>query len=185
MRLGIFNFIFIVLLTNFTPLYASVYDDDVLEIFSKILPRFVLMSDQKTKIQDEIKICILHDALDKRSALSLIDKVNANYPNGLKNYKISFAHDNYENIDSCNESQLIFLFNSSDNNIADALLYAQKQHALNISYDAKLLKSGVEISLFLGRKIVPYINIKALQRNGVELDNVLLRISKIYTERDQ
>ena len=182
----ILRFVFLIsLLTNFTTLNASVYDDDVLEIFSKILPRFVLMDNQKTKLKDEIDICVLHNLVDERSALSLIDKINNNYPNGLKNYKIKFTHDNYSNIAACQDSQLIFLFNSSDKEIADALLFAKKQKSLTVSYDDALLSRGVEISLFLGRKIVPYINIKALQKNGMEMDNLLLRISKIYIEMDK
>lgn len=172
-------------LTNLTALHASVYDDDVLEIFSKVLPRFVLMDNQKTKLKDKINICVLYEQVDQRTALTLIDKIKNNYPNGLKDYKINFTHDNYSNIATCKDSQLIFLFNSSEKNIADTLALSKKQKSLTVSYDDTLLSNGVEISLFLGRKIVPYINIKALQKNGMEMDNLLLRISKIYIGMDK
>ncbi len=186
MKPKILRFLFIIyLITNLTPLSASVYDDDVLEIFAKILPRFVLMNDQKNSLTDEIDICILHNAVDQRDALSLIDKINTNYPNGLNTYKIRFRNGDFSNLDSCKNAQLIFLFGSSQKNITDALKYANEQKSLTVSYDEKMLKNGVEISLFLGRKIIPYINIKALQKNGIKLDNILLRISKIYIGMDQ
>ena len=55
---------------------------------------------------------------------------------------------------------------------------------MTVSYDASLLTEGVEVSLFLGRKILPYINVKALNRNTITIDQILLRISKIYMETD-
>ncbi|WP_298692349.1 hypothetical protein, partial [uncultured Sulfuricurvum sp.] len=45
-------------------LNASGYDDDVLEIFSKMLPRFVLMSNQKNLLKERLEICILNDKIE-------------------------------------------------------------------------------------------------------------------------
>jgi hypothetical protein len=53
-----------------------------------------------------------------------------------------------------------------------------------MSYDPKYLEKGVNASLFLGRKVTPYVNMNALRKNGIELDNVLVRISKIYSNED-
>lgn len=172
------------ILFNTNILNASVYDDDVLTIFSKIIPRFIMMSSQKEKITDSINICVLHDDIDKLTTLSLIDKINNNYPNGIKNYKITLLNTTYSKITQCENTQLLFMFNSNGKNIADALLFANKQNILTMSYDEALLENGVEISLFLGRKVLPYINMKVITENKIELDNILLRISKIYIKRD-
>lgn len=161
------------------------YDEDVLEIFAKILPRFVLMSEQKKDLHNNINICILHEQVDTRSALSLIDKISKNYPEGLKSHSLQLSHTDFSHINRCQNSQLIFLFNSSNQNIQQVLKYAKTKQALSVSYDDKLLQQGVEISLFLGRKIIPYINIKTLRQNGIKLNNLLLRISKIYIEADR
>ena len=167
---------------NSYSLNASVYNDDILNTFSKILPRFILMSSQKEKIKDEINICILHDKMDKRPTSFLITKINDNYPNGIKDYKIKLIKSNYSHIKKCKDSQLAFLFNSNEENINQALEFSQKNKILTISYDAKLLKSGVEVSLFLGRKITPYINIENIVKKDIVLNNLLLRISKIYSK---
>ena len=143
------------------------------------------MSDQKLKLKNEIDICILHEQVDERVVLSLMDKINNDYPNGLKNYKIIFHHNDFSNFDSCKNSELIFLFNSSQKHIADAVHYSKQQKSISVSYDDALLSNGVDISLFLGRKIIPYINVKSLQKKGIEMDNILLRISKIYMETDK
>lgn len=178
-------FLIFLLFANSTVLHASVYDEDVLEIFAKILPRFVLMREQKKDLQNNINICILHDQVDTQNALSLIDKISKNYPEGLKTYSLQLYHTDFSSINRCENSQLIFLFNSNKNNIQKTLEYAKTRQALTVSYDDKLLQQGVEISLFLGRKIIPYINIQTLKQNGIKLNNLLLRISKIYIEADQ
>ena len=63
---------------NSTVLNAFVYDDDILDIFSKTLPRFILMSSQKNRIKSNLEICILHDEVDELTASSLINKINKN-----------------------------------------------------------------------------------------------------------
>ncbi len=173
------------LFLSLTELNAADYDEDVLEIFSKLLPRFVIMSDQKAKIKDQITICVLHEDVEEGVASRLIDKTIHNYPQGIKNYNIKLIQTDFTNLSSCKNSELLFLFNTSEKNIDEALLYAKKQKTLTVSYDASLLTNGVEVSLFLGRKILPYINVNALKKNSIMIDPILLRISKIYMETDK
>ncbi|MBV5320266.1 MAG: hypothetical protein JZU62_01150 [Sulfuricurvum sp.] len=165
-------------------LFASVYDDDVLEIFSKIMPRFVLMSSQKKNIQNQMEVCILYDKLDERSAVSLIEKIQNSYPNGIKNYPIKLIKSDYGSIDKCRKSQLAFMFDSDDSTINNSIRFLNSYSILTVAYDAKYLGKGVDATLFLGRKVMPYININALQHSGIELDNTLVQISKIYMKGD-
>ena len=144
------------------------------------MPRFILMSTQKEKIITDIEICILHDDIDKMTALTLNDAIKRNYPNGLKDYEINTILSNYSSLNSCRDSQLLFMFNTNDQNIKDALLFSAQNKILTLAYDAKLLESGVDMSLFLGRKITPYINYESLKNKDIKLNNILLRIAKIY-----
>ena len=59
-----------------------------------------------------------------------------------------------------------------------------KNSIFTMSYDAKYLVNGVAATLFLGRKVIPYINISALRQSGIEVDNALVQISKIYLQGD-
>ncbi len=138
------------------------------------------MSTQKEKITTEIQICILRDNIDNMTALSLDDAIKRNYPSGLQDYKINTISSSYSSLNSCRNSQLLFMFNTSDKNIEDALLFSAKNKILTLAYDAKLLESGVDMSLFLGRKITPYINYESLKNKDIRLNNILLRIAKIY-----
>jgi hypothetical protein len=173
--------LYLLLLTSVI-LNASTYDDDILNIFSKIAPRFIMMSTQKSKIKSEIEICVLYDKIDERIAMSFVDKINTNYPNGIKNYPIKFINKSYADLNECKTAQLAFIFNSDKKNIEDAVVFLNKQNILSMSYEQEFLEYGVQISLFIGRKVLPYINIKAISDNKIELENILLRVSKIYEE---
>ncbi|WP_324791434.1 hypothetical protein [Sulfuricurvum sp.] len=181
---NIFILSIFVILFNPVALSASSYDDDTLDIFSKIIPRFILMSSQKNSIQSKMEICILYDKLDERTASSLSDKIQNNYPNGIKNYKFKLIKSDYSDIDSCRKSQLAFLFNTDEKNMDSSIRMLNKNSVFTMSYDAKYLASGVEATLFLGRKVVPYMNMSALRQNGIEMDNTLVQISKIYLQGD-
>lgn len=170
------------LLFNTSFVHASLYDDDVLDIFSKILPRIILMSSQKSKIQDDIHVCILHDDVDSDVVLRFIDKIDDNYPQGIKNHPIDIVNSDYTDLNLCQDTQLTFLFNSSAENIDKSIVFLNEHSILTLAYDQKLLRNGVNVSLFLGRKVVPYINMKSFENNGIRLDNILLRVSKIYVE---
>ncbi len=144
------------------------------------MPRFILMSSQKEKITSEIQICILRNDIDQMTALTLSDAIKRNYPNGLQDYKINTLLSSYSGLDTCKDSQLLFMFNTNDQNIKKAVRFSSQNKILTLAYDAKLLESDVDMSLFLGRKITPYINHESLKNKDIKLNNILLRIAKIY-----
>lgn len=175
-----FNILLVTIIFYTNTLSASVYDDDILNIYSKMVPRFIVMSSQKEKIKNHLEICLLYDKTDERAASSLMDKINSNYPHGINDFGIKIVKSNYTNLEVCQTSQLAFMFSSDETNIKNAILFLNKQNILSMSYDELLLENGVEISLFIGRKVIPHINMKAIIQNKIELDNMLLRVSKIY-----
>lgn len=145
----------------------------------------ILMSTKKNKFKDKISICIVHDKVDARAADALREKISSEYPEGIKNLKIKMTDTVYADIESCHDAQMVFLFDSSESNIKKAADFSNKNAMISMSYDAKYLENGVASSLFLGRKVVPYINMSAFRLAGVDLDNTLLRVSKIYSEDGQ
>ncbi|MEA3521919.1 MAG: hypothetical protein U9R50_03015 [Campylobacterota bacterium] len=173
------------LLFNALSIHASNYDEDILEIFSKIAPRLILMSSQKNKIEDEIQICILYEKVDTNAANSLTDKINSNYPNGIKNHKLNIIHSKYSELHKCQNTQLTYLFNTTTKNVIESINYLNQYSILTLSYDPVQLQYGVHASLFLGRKVMPYLNITRIYNDGIKLDNILIRVSKIYTKGEQ
>lgn len=178
--LSLFTRFFTITLFYSAVLCASVYDDETLTLFSKIMPRMVIMSSQKERIKENIELCIVNDKIDERIALSLMDKLHNTYPNGINKNLLRLTNTTYSTIERCQNSQLVFLLSSNEQNIKKALQYTQKHTVISMSYDPLYLAYGVETSLFLGRKVTPYLNINELHKNGIEVDNLLIRISKIY-----
>lgn len=138
------------------------------------------MSSQKEEIKENIELCILHDKIDERIALSLMDKLYDSYPKGINKHLLKLTNTTYSTIEKCQSSQLIFLLSSNEKNIDKAVQYTHKHRAISMSYDPLYLEHGVQVSLFLGRKVTPYLNINELRKNGIDMDNLLIRISKIY-----
>ncbi|OYZ65585.1 MAG: hypothetical protein B7Y17_03195, partial [Sulfuricurvum sp. 24-42-5] len=160
-----------------TTLNATIYDNVTLSLFSKIIPRIVLMSSQKEQIKETIDLCIVGDKIDERVALTMIDKLTDTYPNGINNHLLKLTNTTYSTIEKCQSSQLIFLLSSNEQNIDKAVQYTHKHRAISMSYDPLYLENGVQVSLFLGRKVTPYLNINELRKNGIDVDNLLIRIS--------
>lgn len=172
----------ILLLTLFNSVFlnAGNYNGDILNIYSKMIPRFIIMSTQKEKIKDDIAICILSDKLDNIEAILLRDKIQKNYPKGLLNYPLNIIQTDYTKIKSCKNTQLIFMFDSNEENIQNTIDFLQKNQILSVSYNRDLLEKGIDISLFIGKKVTPYINYKSITSKKIVLDNLLIRVSKIY-----
>lgn len=163
---------------------ASEYEEGTLEIASKILPRLVLMSSLQKNIKKQIDICILYDKPDAADANSLLEKIHTNYPNGLKNYPLAIKKYEFAGTNLCDQSQIAFLFNTNDQTIEKTLRILNQKGILSMSYDPAFLEKGVQSSLFLGRKVTPYLNLNALKNSKILLDPLVVQISKIYTPGD-
>ena len=161
-------------------IFAATYDDDVLSMYAKLSPRFVLMSTLKDELNDSIEICLLHDDVDAQVASVLQKKIIDNYKNGIKSYSVGVKKVLYTNHEECARSDMLFLFTTNEQLLKKSIDFSHEKNILTISYDSKVLESGVDISLFIGRKVVPYINVNSVTSKKIELDNILLRISKIY-----
>ena len=185
MLYNIFSLQLLLLLTlsTFSSLHAASYDEDIIKIYSKMTPRFIIMSSLKDKIDTNIEICILRDNLDLRVAASLSEQMNSYYPNGLLQHPITLIESDYDNLELCKNAQLLFMFNSQIKNIKKAIDFSKENAILTIAYDISSLDEGADISLFIGRKVMPYINMASVISKKILLDNILIRVSKIYTQR--
>jgi len=171
---------FVLLIVSSQSLSAMSYDSDILNMFAKLSPRIVLMSSTKERLKDSLEICLLYDESDEQSASVFEDKILSNYKNGIRNYSIDIKKVRYSELNSCAQSHMLFLFTTGQMQIKKSVALAKEKKILTISYDAKSLESGVDISIHIGRKVTPYLNVGSIQSKGIELESILFRISKIY-----
>jgi hypothetical protein len=173
---------FIALMICANTLFASSYDDDILNMYAKLSPRIVLMSSIKEKLDNSLEICLLHEITDAQTASMLQEKIISTYKNDIKNYRLEIKKVLYSQLDECTKSHMLFLFTTNEIALKKSVEFSIEKKILTISYDSKLLENGVDMSLFIGRKVMPYINTSSMKRKEIELDNILLRVSKIYRE---
>lgn len=173
---------FIVLMFCANSIFAANYDDDILNMYAKLSPRIVLMSSVKKELGTTVEICLLHEKSDASTASMLQEKIINNYANGIKNYKLDIKKVLYSELDECAKSHMLFLFATNEMELKKSVEFSREKKMLTIAYDSKVLESGVDVSLFIGRKVLPYVNMGSIKRKGIELDGILLRISKIYRE---
>ena len=154
------------------------YDKDRLEIFAKLLPRFVLMSSQKELIDDKILICLLSNTTNDENTLFLKEKIQSNSIKNIENIALDIS---YTQIEACKDANIVFMFNDEKKPFTDALIYFKEKKILTVSYNPNYLEYGTNISLYFGAKVVPFLNVKSIKNANIDLDNILFRISKIYT----
>ncbi len=165
-------------------LFATTINDSLLQIHATLLPKIYLMDySYKDKIDNNtIVIGILYNRVDYSSALSLKEKIDEKYTNGIKDYSIETKLIPYyqSNKDSAN---IYYLFPTKTKQIKKIIKKANIEKALTFSYLKDDLKHGVMISLNIGSKVKPILNLSAIKTNEISFRPILLKISKIYSCR--
>lgn len=168
-------------LGSFPAVHAAGYDADLLKIYAKILPRLVIMSSQKERIRDNtIVLCLLYDKIDAAAADRLSELLGSGASERASGYRFRLIQKPFFEAAACRESQLVFLFNSDGTAVTNALAAVNAFPVITAAYDRSLLDRGADVSLYVGRNVVPYLNIETLKRKGIVFDPLLFRVSKIH-----
>jgi len=164
--------------------FALSINESLLKIHAVLLPKIVLMDyNFENKLRDNtITIAILYDANEYKSAVLLKEELQNRYQNRIKNYTIKTVLLPYSKV-KYSSANLYYLLPSKKSNVKKVIQRAREQDALTFSYIASDLKRGVMLSLKIGAKIKPIINLKAVRSNNITFRPVLLKISHIYTTK--
>ncbi len=163
--------------------HAYIYNDSLLLIYAKIVPK--IMALDRTVRQNGSKgrrLCILYEKGDRRVAKRLAKLIEKNLAEDHKN-SIDIVTLPYRKTDRCmSDVSTFFLLKTNDEKVKHAIDYATKHRLLTIAYDRSMLKYGAAVSIYTGKRVYPFINIKAVKRSGLQLDPFLMQIAKIYDE---
>lgn len=136
----------------------------------------------KEKIKnDSITIAIVYEKVNFNDAKLLKEKIYQKYKNGIKSYSLDIVLTQYNKAISA-DVNIYYLFPSNTKNIKRAVKQAQKTESITFSYLKDDLKNGVMLSLEIGQKVKPLLNLKATKLHNISFRPVLLNISNIYTE---
>ena len=158
------------------PLQAEYYDTSLLTIFSKILPRIVALSSLAPKHGETLGVCIVHQDVDAPAAEQFATLLKRT----AEAHSVESIQTDFDHISACRQYPLVFLFDASPETVSKALSELKSPQPLVAAYDTRMLSEGADISLFVGRSVKPYLNLRSLKAKHIRLDALLLRVSKIY-----
>jgi len=172
----------IILLTFYISVFAIEIDDRLLKIHATLLPKIYLMDYKyKEKINNNsIVISILYDDVNYKSAISIQNKILKKYGDGIKSHKLEVNIMPYAKIDNA-KANIYYLLPSDKSNIEKTIEHACKDEALTFAYLKDDLQYGVMISLNIGKKVKPLLNLNAIKSYNISFRPVLLNISSVYS----
>ncbi len=174
--------IFILFLIFTIPIFATTLNNSLLKIHATLVPKIYMMDHAyKEKIDDNsIIIALLYNKVNYKDALSLKEKIDIKYVNGIKSYKIKVALISYSKINNF-KANIYYLFPTNISNIKKVVKKANANRALTFSYLKNDLKYGVMISLNIENRVKPILNLDAIKLHNISFRPVLLNISTIYS----
>jgi len=158
-------------------------NESLLKIHAVLVPKIYLMDyDFKEKLKNNsITITILYDSNSYKSAVLLKNKIEAKYHQKIENYTIKTILLPYRKVTN-SYANLYYLFPTNTKNIKRVIKQAQRVKALTFSYSKNDLKDGIMLSLEVGKKVKPIINLNAVKTHNITFRPILLKISNIYTK---
>ncbi len=175
---------FILLFIFTTTIFALPINDSLLKVHAILIPKISLMDFKvKQKIENNsIVIALMYNKVNYKNALSLKNKIDTKYRDGIQNYTIKTKLVLYSKISNEN-ANIYYLLPTTTKNIKKVIMKANSNQALTFSYLNNDLKHGVMLSLIVGSKVKPLINLEAIRLHNISLRPVLLDISEIYLNK--
>jgi len=173
---------YLILLFLFTTtIFGLSINESLLKVHAVLVPKIYMMDYEfKQKLHDNsIVIALLYDKKSYKSAISLKNKIDLKYKNGIKKYSVKIDLVPYHEVSNI-KANIYYLFPTDAKNIKQVVKIANYNHALTFSYLEDDLKHGIMLSLKVGNKVKPIINLNATKSNEITFRPVLLKISKIY-----
>jgi hypothetical protein len=167
----------------FQSVFAFNINEALLNIHATLVPKIPFMDYKfKDKLLDNaISIIIFYDKTTYKGAKFLQKKIDTKYKNGIKQYPLDIRLILYKNVSKIKnlKANIYYLLPSKEENITTVLKQAQKNKAITFSYLKYTLNYGCMISLNIGKRVKPIINLKAIKSNNISLRPVFLDISEI------
>jgi len=165
-----------------TTIFAISINESLLKIHATLVPKISLMDyDFKTKVIDnKIVIVLYYEKSEYKSAIYLKNKIKTKYANGINGYAIKCKLVKYTDAKVI-KANIIYLFPSKKENILKVTNFAKEVKALTFAYLEDYLIDDIMISVKIGSRVKPIINLSSIKRNQICLRPILVKISEIYT----
>lgn len=177
----------ILLLIIYNLLHSKTINNSLLEIHATIMPKVLLLQHniQQNVTNNQINIIIAYEDNNYKDMKFLKRAVEIKYPDGLSGYNIVIKSINYKELKECDRStNILYIFPSSKNNIDNIIDLYKKCHTITFASQKEYLDHNAMISIDVGKKVKPIVNLNAVKASGISFKPVLLSISKVYKNND-
>jgi hypothetical protein len=151
------------------------------------MPKILLLEhhiEKKIK-NNEIHITIAYEESNYHDMKFLKKAIEDIYSNGISGYKIVVDFIDYNNFQKYNvNTNMLYIFPSSQANINKLIKEYKLCSAIIFASQKEYLKNNAMISIDVGKKVKPIINLDAIRSSGISFKPVLLSISKVFNNHD-
>jgi len=174
--------IFLILLLS-TFVFSKTINNSLLKIHANIMPKVLLLEKNiKEKIKNNtINITIAYEESNYKEMKFLEQSIKREYPNGISGYEIKIEFIDYKAFKECNiDTNILYIFPSSKENIKMLIKGYNDCNTITFASDKEYLKYDAMISIDVGKKVKPIVNLVAVKKFGIAFKPVLLSISKVF-----
>jgi len=168
-------------------LFSKTLDNSLLDIHATIMPKVLLLEHniEKRIKNKKIHITIAYEDNNYKDMKFLKNAIESKYPNGISGYQIIIDFINYSQFKKCKmQTNVLYLLPSTENNIDKLIKDYRSCHAVTFAADKAYLKNNAMISIDVGKKVKPIVNLSAVKKSGISFKPVLLSISKVYNKQN-
>lgn len=162
-------------------LFANeVYNQNVLNIQSKVFPKIILSDNNiEDKLQENIIVLtILYEDIDLNIAQILKKNIEKNYPS-LKNNKFQVVLREYGNFQNDNLTTAYYFLFGDKQTVTQITNILSQNSRLSFAYDDRYLDYGVIFGLKISAQIDIFLNLQILKESKIELQNSIFNVVKI------
>ncbi len=182
--IGWLGFVFVYGLLESTAVCANEVADRRVQISLPIFPRIVAVDDDfKKKLlpKDKVLLVFLYEA-DKDNAEKLADSMRAKLSNvaGLEFIALAVSVRDQLAVTAPVPTALFITEHLSEQSFAPVLEYSVKQQRILFSPIVGDVERGATAGVSITSRVNPFFNVKTLNRANININAVLLKLSKRY-----
>ena len=161
-------------------LFGYYYDNKIIDIEAKLFPKIAMLEKTtQNKKSDTLQIYIVHNEIDRDTAVKFKEAIERFYPNKLLDKKISITFITQQQLTSSTNGVFIVLYHTTP--ILETIAnWANKNHQISFVYDPLEIECGFLGSIYIGKETKPYLNRQTIQKYNFNFDTYLLGVSKFY-----
>lgn len=174
----------IIMLSLLIPLtlLGGYYDTPLLQIGAKLFPKITLIEKgTQERIQTSIHLVIAASPTYQENARTFSKMLQTQYPEGINNFPLRITITTpKEALQIKNTHAIILMMPPEDPQTRSLIEHSYENKILTFCFDPALLKSGVLLSLYIGKNVKPYLNITALKEGRYTFEYSFIKLSTFY-----